>query len=227
MKTVLFNNWKLTSPHSIPLNNLNHCTQRQYLSGMTAESLPEVTLHPHISVHVYRFPFPRFPSVHVAYPYGNPAVNFMKHEESLRAEKNLHQRHKASSVSVLRSPLDDAKSKYISSNQTARYEGNRGDLPTFCVWMFKFKQYQSVYLDWNRMVKRIVQNAASAWVSGCASKPEKWYLYEQYIEEWGHQGTSDSSCMRSFLLIWLIDVVFDSIVYVSFTVHNPKEKKGF
>ncbi len=28
-KTVLFNNRKLTSPHSSPLNNLNHCTARQ------------------------------------------------------------------------------------------------------------------------------------------------------------------------------------------------------
>lgn len=68
---------------------------------MTAESLPEVTLHPLISFHVYRFPFLRFPLVHVAYPCGNPVVNSMKHEESLRAEKNLHQRHKATSVSVL------------------------------------------------------------------------------------------------------------------------------
>lgn len=148
----------------------------------------------------------------------------MKHEESLRAEKTLHQHHKATSVSVLRSPLDGTKSKYISSNQTARYQSNRGDLPTSCVWIC-FKQHQSVYLYWNRMVKQIVQNAASAWAKGveddlgCTPKLEKWYLCEHYTEGWGHQSTSDSKYMRSFLLVWL-HAIFDNNVDVSFTVYS-------
>ncbi len=71
-----------------------------------------------------------------------------------------------SSVSVLRSPLHDAKSKYISSNQTARYEGNRGDLSTLCVWI-GFKQYQSVYLDWNREVKGLCRIQPHVGHSGC------------------------------------------------------------
>ncbi len=209
-KSVLFNNRKLTSPHSSPLNNLNHCTARQnhyqrlrYI--LTSHSMFTVFLF--LSSHRFMWP------IHTE------TQRFI----SWNMKRATEQREIfTSSVSVLRSPLDDAKSKYISSNQTARYEGNRGDLPTLCVWI-GFKQYQSVY--------RCAESSLT-WVTvvaddlGCASKPEKRYLYEQYIEEWGHQGTSDSNCMRSFSLEWL-HVDFDSIVDVSFTVHNPKRKKRF
>lgn len=124
---------------------------------MTAESLPEVTLHPLISFHVYRFPFLRFPSVHVAYPCGNPAVNSMKHEESLRAEKNLLQRHKASSVSVLRSPLHTPSKSISSSNQTVEQRG----FTRVCVFehaLINIREFTSTEICW------IVRNSASEWI---------------------------------------------------------------
>ncbi len=147
-KTVLFNNRNLTSPHSSPLNNLNHCTARQNHYQRLRYIL---TSHSMFTVFLF------LSSHRFMWPIRTETQRFI----SWNMKRATEQREIfTSSVSVLRSPLDDAKSKYISSNQTARCEGNRGDLPTLCVWI-GFKQYQSVYLDWNREVKRIVQNPAS------------------------------------------------------------------
>lgn len=91
----------------------------------------------------------------------------MKHEESLRAEKTLHQHHKATSVSVLRSPLDGTKSKYISSNQTARYEGNRGDLPTLCVFqqaLNNIRAFTSAGIGWQNRSFRMQPQRGSQWL---------------------------------------------------------------